>query len=224
MSEFLVKSLLGNMSLVPTNKLFKSFLELFFECCGITRDVLIIINETKVHLDFHIHAILDFDLLIGCPFEMLFHEKPTHGSLNEEFGKTASATHLDIPKVEHHPNNDLFEEVKFVTPFVPSSPSLELKQCPPSHPNGVLSSGLHSTDVFLGNINFYAMDLLLCAPCLNKDPNHLLILVSKLFRRMVVDAYVYHKYCKSHGCVVVLTLCWHFLASPPRAGTMVYPR
>jgi hypothetical protein len=122
MSEFLA------MLLVSTNKLFKSSLGLFFECYGIARDVAIIINENEVHLDFHIYAILNFDLLIGCPSEMLFHKKPTHGSLNEEFGKTASAAHLDIPKAEHHPNNDPFEEVKFVTPFVPSSPSL--KQCP----------------------------------------------------------------------------------------------
>jgi hypothetical protein len=38
------------------------------------------------------------------------------------------------------------------------------------------------------------------------DHNHLLILVRKLFKRMVVDAYVYHKYCRSRGCIVVLTL------------------
>jgi hypothetical protein len=101
------------------------------------------------------------DLLIGCPFEMLFHKKPTHGSLNEEFGKTASAA---------HPNNDPFEEVKFVTPFVPSSPSLELEQCPPGHPNDILNSGLHSTDVFLRNRNFYAIDMLLSTPCPYEDP------------------------------------------------------
>jgi len=46
----------------------------------------------------------------------------------------------------------------------------------------------------------------LSTPCPYKDSNHLLILVSKLFRRMVVDAYVYHKYCKSHGSTMVLTL------------------
>jgi hypothetical protein len=47
----------------------------------------ILINETKVHLDFHIYAILDFDLLIGCPFEMLFHEKPTMGALMKSLGR-----------------------------------------------------------------------------------------------------------------------------------------
>ena len=39
-----------------------------------------------------------------------------------------------------------------------------------------------------------------------EDHNHLLVLVYKLFRRMVVDAYVYHKYCKSCGCIVILSL------------------
>ena len=44
-----------------------------------------------------------------------------------------------------------------------------------------------------------------------KDHNHLLILISKLFRRMVVDAYVYHKYCKFRSSTMVLTLQleWH---------------
>jgi hypothetical protein len=58
MSEFLVKNLLGNMSLVPTNKLFKSPIGLIFECCGIVRAVPIEIDETEVHLDFHIYASL----------------------------------------------------------------------------------------------------------------------------------------------------------------------
>ena len=59
-SKFLAKNLLGNMPLVPTNKLFKSPLELFFECCGIARAVLVIINENEDHIDLHIFAILEF--------------------------------------------------------------------------------------------------------------------------------------------------------------------
>ena len=93
------------------------------------------IEKTEVLLDFHIFAILNFDLLIGHPFKILFQEKPSHGSLSEEFGKATSAAHLDIPKAEHHPNNDMFEEVKFVAPFVPSSPSLKHKPCPSGHKN-----------------------------------------------------------------------------------------
>jgi hypothetical protein len=72
MSEFLAKNLLGNMLLVPTNKLFKSPSGLIFECSGIVRVMLIEINRTKVHLDFHIFAILEFDLLIGYPLDKLF--------------------------------------------------------------------------------------------------------------------------------------------------------
>ena len=52
MSEFLAKNLLGNMSLILTNKLFKSPSGFIFECSGIVRDVPIEINETEVHLDF----------------------------------------------------------------------------------------------------------------------------------------------------------------------------
>ena len=58
MSEFLVKNLLGNMLLVLTNKLFKSPLGLFFECLGITRAMLVIIDKIEVFIDFHIYAIL----------------------------------------------------------------------------------------------------------------------------------------------------------------------
>jgi hypothetical protein len=131
------------MSLVLTNKLFKSPLGLIFECCGIARVVPIKIDKTKVCLDFHIFTVLDFDLLIGYPFEKIFQEKSSHGSLNEEFRKTTSATsisHPEIPIARCLPNQDLFEEVKFISLFVSpklayetecsSLSSLEPKPCP----------------------------------------------------------------------------------------------
>jgi hypothetical protein len=140
MSEFLAKNLLGNIQLILTKKLFKSLSGLIFKCCGIARAMPIKIDKTKVHLDFYIFAILEFDLLIGYPLGKLFQEKHSHGSLSEESGKTKSTTHLDIPMAEHHPNNNLFEEVKFLSPFVssklayeieyPSPPSLEPRPCP----------------------------------------------------------------------------------------------
>jgi hypothetical protein len=83
-SEFLVKNLLGNMPLVPINKLFKSPSGLIFECRGISWAVLIIIDETEVRLDFHIYAIPDFDLLIGYPFEKLFQENLPMGALRKK--------------------------------------------------------------------------------------------------------------------------------------------
>jgi hypothetical protein len=195
MSELLAKNLLGNMSLVPTNKLFKSPLRLFFECCGIARNMLIIIDETKVHLDFHIYAILDFELHIGHPLDNLFQEKSSDGSLSEQLRKTASATHLDIPIAERRPNNDPSEEVKFISPFNsprlssetrhPSPTSLERKPCPSGHKTIVLDNDRGPTlfphDISLENENFYAMDILLSATCFHEDRNHLLILVFKPF-------------------------------------------
>ena len=115
MSEFLAETLLGKMPLVSTNKLFQSPSGLIFECSGIARDVPIKIDKIKVSIDFHIYAILEFDILIGYPFEKFLQKEPR--SLNKEFGKTASATHSDILMAKQHPNHDQFEEVKFISPF-----------------------------------------------------------------------------------------------------------
>ena len=146
------------MPLIPTNKLFKSPSGLIFECSGIVRDMSIEINETEVLLDFHIVAILNFELLIGYPFEKLFQKKPPHGSLSKKFGKFASATHLDNPMAEHYPNHNPSKEVKLVTLFVSLSPSLEHKPCPSGQQNIVLDGGRDSTlilnDISLESKNF----------------------------------------------------------------------
>ena len=52
---------------------------------------------------------------------------------------------------------------------------------------------------------FYTMDILFSPTCPYEDHNHLLILILKLFKRMVVDAFVYHKYCKPRSCIMALT-------------------
>jgi hypothetical protein len=87
MSEFLAEALLGKMPLVSTNKLFRSPLGLFFECCGIVKDMAVIIDKIKVFIDFHIYAILEFDILIGYPLENLIQEKPFHWGLDDKLGK-----------------------------------------------------------------------------------------------------------------------------------------
>ena len=147
-------------------------------------------------------------------------KKTSQGDLSEEFGKNASANHPEIPMVELHPNNNPFKKVKFISPFVSlelsfeserSSPlCLESKLCPSGHQNIVLDSGRDSTlilhDISLENKNFYAMDILLSTECSYEDHNLLLIFVRKLFRRMVVYAFIYHKYCKSRSYTMALTL------------------
>jgi hypothetical protein len=87
MSELLTKTLLGDMPLAPADKLFKCPSGYFFKCRGIARAVPIKVDKIKVHMDFHIFSILDFDLLIGSPFEKFLQEKSCQGSLNNEFEK-----------------------------------------------------------------------------------------------------------------------------------------
>ena len=45
-----------------------------------------------------------------------------------------------------------------------------------------------------------------CVQSTHKDYNCIKVLSCKTFRRLVVDAYVYHKYCKFCGCSMLLTL------------------
>ena len=47
---------------------------------------------------------------------------------------------------------------------------------------------------------------MLIAPCTHEDYNQLKVLFCKIFRRWVVDAYVYRKHCRFCGCTVALTL------------------
>ena len=189
----------------------------------IARAVPIIIDKTEVCLDFHIYAILEFELLIVYPFEKLFQEKPSHGSLDEKFGKTASIISIPYPKnpkAKEQPNHNPFEKVKFISPFISpklayeteqsSSRSLEPKLCPSGHQNVLLDSGRDSMMflhvISLENENFYAMDMLLSTPCPYEEHNHPSLLVSKLFRRMVVNAFIYHKIYNSCSATVALIL------------------
>ena len=138
--------------------------------------MLVIINEIEVFIDFHIYAILEFELLIGHPLDKLFQEKPSHGGLNEKLGTTASAISIpcpESPKVKQQPNHNPFEEVKFISPFVSpklayeteqsSSPSLEPKPCPIGHPNIVLN-GQDST-LIVHDVSFKKKKLLWHGHC-----------------------------------------------------------
>jgi hypothetical protein len=47
---------------------------------------------------------------------------------------------------------------------------------------------------------------MVCASSTHEDCNHLKYLSCKIFKRLVVDAFVYHKYCKFRGCTMAITL------------------
>ena len=46
----------------------------------------------------------------------------------------------------------------------------------------------------------------LSAPCTHEDYNNLVVLFYKIFRRLVVDVFVYRKHCRFLGCTAALTL------------------
>ena len=75
-------TLVGNVTLRPSDTLLKSCpLGHTLKCRGVTSVVPLIIDEIEVNLDFHIFDILDFDLLLGSPFEKLL---TSQGSLDKK--------------------------------------------------------------------------------------------------------------------------------------------
>ena len=47
---------------------------------------------------------------------------------------------------------------------------------------------------------------MLSASCTHEDYNQLKVLLCKIFRRLVVDVYVYRKHCRFRGCTVALIM------------------
>ena len=98
-TENRMETLVGRKPLIPSDKLLLSNRYGYFECRGIARDVLIIIDEIEVSLDFYIFPIMDFGLLIGYPLEkILLHRKSSQGSLNDDLEKTAATIPIPVPE------------------------------------------------------------------------------------------------------------------------------
>ena len=83
----------------------------------------LIIDKIEVHLDFHIFDILDFDLLLGSPFEKLL---TSQRSLDKKLRKTASATVscLENSMAKHFPEPNSLKEIMLASSFTPSEPIL----------------------------------------------------------------------------------------------------
>jgi hypothetical protein len=74
MSLIFAHDLLKDMPLAPTTKLLKSLSGHIVPSLGILCALPILINGTKVNLNFYIFDVMEFDLLIGQPIERLIHE------------------------------------------------------------------------------------------------------------------------------------------------------
>ena len=79
----------------------------------------LIVDKIKVNIDFHNFDILDFDLLLGSPFEKLL---TSQGSLDKKLRKTDSATVscLENSMAKHFPESNPLKEMMHESPFVPS--------------------------------------------------------------------------------------------------------
>jgi hypothetical protein len=89
--------------------------------------------------------------------------------------------------------------------------AMEFCEAPTLEPEGKDSIDEHGSFIFeipQGPRSFKASPEsgMLCALSTHEDCNHLKVLSCKTFRRLVVDAYVYHKHCKFRGCPMALTL------------------
>jgi hypothetical protein len=86
----IVYTLLGNVTLSPSDKLLKSCPSgHILECRGVACAVPLLLDKIKANLDFHIFDVLNLDLLLGSPVEKLL--DASLGSLDEELKEAASA-------------------------------------------------------------------------------------------------------------------------------------
>jgi hypothetical protein len=74
MSSIFAHDLLKDMPLALATKLLKSLLGHIILSLRILCALPILVNRTKVHLNFYIFDVMEFDLLIGQPIERLIHE------------------------------------------------------------------------------------------------------------------------------------------------------
>ena len=94
------------------------------KCRGVASAMPLMIDKIEVNLDFHIFDILDFDLLLGSPFEKLL---TSQRSLDKMLRKAASATTtscLENPMAKHLPKPNLLKEMVYESPFISSEPVL----------------------------------------------------------------------------------------------------
>ena len=80
------------------------------------------------------------------------------------------------------------------------APTLESNEKDSSHEHGNFTLDIPCS------FNATPKSGMLSALCTHKDYNHPIVLFCKIFRRLVVDIYVYRKHCRFHGCTVALTL------------------
>jgi hypothetical protein len=120
----LAYTLLGNMTLRPSDKLLKSCLSgHILECQGVACDVPLLVDKIKVNLDFHIFDVLDLDLLLGSHTEKLL--DTSRGTIDKNLREAVSATTSLLSEnsmVTSLAKQNTLEEMMHVSTFTPSKP------------------------------------------------------------------------------------------------------
>ena len=94
------------------------------------------------------------------------------------------------------------------TPEMENRWAMEFCEAPTLESDEKDSTNEHGTIIFESPCSFNATPEsgMLSALCTQEDYNHLIVLFCKIFRRLVVDVYVYRKHCRFCGCTVALIL------------------
>jgi hypothetical protein len=120
----LAYTLLGNVTLRPSDKLLKSCpLGHILECRGIACVVPLLVDRIKVNLDFHVFDVLGLDFLLGSHIEKLL--DASRGNLDKQLREAVSATTPLLSEnsmVTLLPKKNPFEEMMHVSSFASCEP------------------------------------------------------------------------------------------------------
>jgi hypothetical protein len=119
----IVYTLLGNITLRPSDKLLKSCPSRhILECWGVACVASFLVDKVKVNLDFHIFDVLDLVLLLGSLVEKLLDS--SRGSLDEKLREASSGIILlfsENSMEKRLPKQNPLDEM-CVSPFTSSKP------------------------------------------------------------------------------------------------------
>jgi hypothetical protein len=141
-------------------------------------------------------------------------EDPLH--LREGEGSSSPSTKFEpLPTSPYHVALDLDQESTLIlhdeSPQMENSWAMEIYESPTLESKGKDSTDEHGSFILDTPHEpclhqAFPESAMLRALGMHKDYNCLMVLSCKMFRRMIIDAYVYHKHCRFHVCTMVLTL------------------
>jgi len=128
MSAYFTSAYLGEKSLAPIVKSFRSSLRTSLKGLGVLHNMTLHHRDIEVALDFHVFKIQEFDILIGNSLEKLIVEPSSSGALDVKLGRDTFTITITLAKnlvAESLPHPDLPKEVMSILLFYSPESSLE---------------------------------------------------------------------------------------------------